>query len=104
MYRTKCSCSEGCTEPAPTVTVTSNHCPRFTESGASILGVCLSSYDRRTSRDSGENCSAWRDALTRAVPGASTDAPTATTDNVCPYLIARLSSPLTSGYLASAQR
>src|SRR5438034_1247696 len=104
MYRTKCSCSEGCTEPAPTVTVTSNHCPRFTESGASILGVCFSSYDRRTSRNSGVNCSACPSAPTRAVVGTrASTARTTTTPDVFPYLIA-FSPPSVLGQQLADQR
>src|SRR5207247_330198 len=84
---TKCSDSDGWVDPAPTVTVTSNHCPRFTESGASILGVCFSSYDRRTSRNSGVNCSACPSAPTRAVVGTrASTARTTTTPDVFPYL------------------
>src|SRR5437773_10005155 len=89
MYRTKCSASDGWADPAPTVTVTSNHWPRFTESGASILGVCFSSYDRRTSRHSGVHCSACDSAPTRAGVGtrASTARTTTTPDDFA-YVIA----------------
>src|SRR2546421_8969318 len=89
MSRTKCAASDGWTEPAPTVTVTSNHWPRFTESGASIFGVCFSSYDRWTSRYSGVNWSACICAPTRAVPEARAMAAMAvTTPDARPYLIA----------------
>src|SRR5499427_117928 len=59
MYRTKCSPSDGCSPPAPTVMVTSNHWPRFTESGATIFGVCFGSTALRSSLYSGVNCSSW---------------------------------------------
>ena len=36
----------------PTEPVTSNHWPRFTESGAAMSGVCLGSRVVRGSRDS----------------------------------------------------
>src|SRR5215813_14905481 len=39
--------------------VTSNHCPRFTVSGATIFGVCLGSTALRSSLYSGVNCSSW---------------------------------------------
>src|SRR5438046_2448346 len=92
MYRTKCSASDGWADPAPTVTVTSNHWPRLTESGASILGVCFSSYERRSSRYSGVNCSAWPCAPTRAAPGARIRTAAATMADGVPYLIDRLLS------------
>src|SRR5437773_7133576 len=104
MWRTKCSDSDGWVDPAPTVTVTSNHCPRFTESGASILGVCFSSYDRRTSRNSGVNCSACPSAPTRAVVGTrASTARTTTTPDVFPYLIA-FSPPSVLGQQLADQR
>src|SRR5215510_14279176 len=59
MYRTKCSPSDGCSPPLPTVMVTSNHCPRFTLSGATIFGVCFGSTALRSSLYSGVNCSSW---------------------------------------------
>src|SRR5690242_21572609 len=52
-----CSASEGWSAPGPTVTVTSNHWPRFTESGAEIFGVCFGSYEVCDSLNSGVNCS-----------------------------------------------
>src|SRR5215467_3364828 len=39
--------------------VTSNHCPRFTVSGATIFGVCFGSTALRSSLYSGVNCSSW---------------------------------------------
>src|SRR5499425_2917690 len=39
--------------------VTSNHCPRFTVSGATIFGVCFGSTALRSSVYSGVNCSSW---------------------------------------------
>src|SRR5438128_10635483 len=57
MYRTKCSVRDGCSPPAPTVTVTSNHCPRLTESGAAIFGVCFGSKELCDALYSGVNCS-----------------------------------------------
>src|SRR3989338_9268603 len=58
MYRTWCSVREGWSPPAPTLTVTSNHCPRLTWSGAATnFGVCFASGELRTCLYSGVNCS-----------------------------------------------
>src|SRR5262245_60836272 len=71
-----CSDSEGCSPPAPTVTVTSNHCPRFTASGAASFGVCLGSKLLRTSLNSGVNCSSWP---ARGASGSASSTPRPTT-------------------------
>src|SRR5215468_4931118 len=49
----KCSLREGCSPPAPKSTVTSNHCPRLTEFGAVIFGVCFASMELRCCLNSG---------------------------------------------------
>src|SRR6266516_7505785 len=53
----ECSLREGCSPPAPMLTVTSNHWPRLTESGATIFGVCFGSKEVRNCLYSGVNCS-----------------------------------------------
>src|SRR6266705_955485 len=53
----ECSLREGCSPPAPMLTVTSNHWPRLTESGATIFGVCFGSKKVRNGFYSGVNCS-----------------------------------------------
>src|SRR5262245_65515090 len=57
--------------------VTSNHWPRFTESGATIFGVCFGSTALRSSLYSGVNCSscparAGRPGRVRATRTAAT--------------------------------
>src|SRR5207249_11693340 len=52
----ECSLREGCSPPAPMLTVTSNHWPRLTESGATIFGVCFGSKEVRNCLYSGVNC------------------------------------------------
>src|SRR5262245_50858856 len=65
--------------------VTSNHCPRFTVSGATIFGVCFGSTALRSSLYSGVNCSSWPACARMA--GAPMTAMTA-----APTMIQRLAS------------
>src|SRR4030095_4824646 len=63
--------------------VTSNHCPRLTESGAVIFGVCFGSKDVPNSLNSGVNCSSCVAPVDRPVsPGRTTLKKSATAKTV----------------------
>src|SRR5262249_15309342 len=87
MYLTKCSPSDGCSPPLPTEMVTSNHCPRFTVSGATIFGVCFGSTALRSSLYSGVNCSSWPAWAQRAgAPMAAMTAGPTTIQRLAPVM------------------